>query len=211
MFKDRHDAGRQLAKRLEHYRGTHAVVLALPRGGVILGYEVAKALGAPLDILVPRKIGHPLHPEYAIGAVDEKGTRILSEMEAATLDPKWLEAETERQQKEAKRRVSTYRGTKAGATIKGKIVILIDDGIATGLTMRLAVRSVKAQTPQKIIVAVPVAPSESIAELKAEGADAVIVLEPPQRFAGAVGAHYLHFDQVEDEEVILLLQSLRML
>lgn len=206
MFKDRAEAGKMLARALQSYR-ENAVVLALPRGGVVLGYEIAKELGIPLDILVPRKIGHPLHPEYAIGAVDERGTRILNEAEAASVDQEWLAAETKRQHEEALRRMHLYRGKRASPKIKGKTVILADDGIATGLTMRLAVRSVKAQKPHHIVVAVPVAPPESIATLGVEGADEVAVLESPEHFAGAVGAHYVRFEQVEDEEVIRLLKG----
>lgn len=180
--------------------------MALPRGGVVLGYEVAKALRLPLDIVVTRKIGHPLHPEYAIGAVDEKGKRLLNEAEAAGLDPQWLAGESEKQQKEAARRIIAYRGGRPPAYITGKIVILVDDGIATGLTMRLAVRSVKEKKPARIIVAVSVAPPDFEGILKSEGADELLVLEPPETFAGAVGAHYIHFDQVEDEDVIRLLR-----
>lgn len=205
MFDDRAEAGKILARSLEAYR-ENAVVLALPRGGVVLGYEIAKELGIPLDIVVPRKIGHPLHPEYAIGAVDEHGTRIMNEAEAASVDPVWLEAETKRQQEEAQRRVTLYRGGHAPFALKGRTVILVDDGIATGLTMQLAVRSVKAQHPQKIIVAVPVAPADALGLLAEEGAE-MIVLEPPENFQGAVGAHYRRFEQVTDEEVISLLRS----
>ncbi len=206
MFTDRAEAGRQLTKRLERYRGTNARVLALPRGGVVTGYEVAKALGLPLDIIAVRKVGAPGNPEYAIGAVDEKGTKILNETETATVDPLWLAQEVERQQAEARRRSLVYRGGRTPPEIKGKIAIIVDDGIATGLTMRLAVRSAKAKKPAKIIVAVPVAPPESLRVLKDEGADEVVVLEPTEDFLGAVGAHYARFDQIEDAKVIELLQ-----
>lgn len=205
MFLDRAEAGKQLAKKLEAHRGKNAVVLALPRGGVVIGYGVARALGAPLDIIAVRKIGHPLHPEYAIGAVDEKGEIILSEEEAAAVDRQWLAEETVRQVAEAKRRAVAYREGRMPENLAGKVVIIVDDGIATGLTMRLAVRVAREQGPQKIIVAVPVAPSESIAAVKAEGAE-IIILEPPEEFAGAVGAHYVRFEQVEDTEVISLLR-----
>lgn len=206
MLRDRTDAGKQLAKKLSQYRGQDAVVLALPRGGVVVGFEVAEALLAPLDIIAIRKIGHPFHPEYAIGAVDEHGARILNEMEAANVDKDWLKQETEREVAEAKRRSRVYRGGKPAEQLKGKVVILVDDGIATGLTMQLAVRSVKAQAPAKIVVAVPVAPADSLRALKDEGADEVLVLEPPEEFMGAVGSHYMRFDQTSDEEVIRLLK-----
>ena len=206
MFTDREDAGKKLASRLEEYRGNNAVVLALPRGGVVLGYEVAKALGFPLDIIATRKIGHPMHPEYAIGAIDEKGMRILNEMEVAATDPTWLAKESERQRKEAERRVMLYRGGRVPVALAGKVVILVDDGIATGLSMRLAQRTTKAQRPKKVIIAVPVAPPESVATLRAEGADDVMVIEAPEEFLGTVGAHYLQFDQVGDDVVINLLR-----
>ncbi|OGG62140.1 hypothetical protein A2766_01520 [Candidatus Kaiserbacteria bacterium RIFCSPHIGHO2_01_FULL_58_22] len=207
MFADRKEAGRRLARKIEAYRGTNALVLALPRGGVVVGFEVARALGLPLDILAPRKIGHPFHPEYAIGAVDEHGTKILNEAEAAAVDQAWLLGETERQKAEAERRIRAYRGERKAAEIGGKTVIIVDDGIATGLTMRLAVRSVKARKPERIVVAVPVAPPESPRALTDEGADEVVVLEPPGEFMGAVGAHYARFEQVEDAEVVRLLHS----
>ncbi|MBI2612734.1 phosphoribosyl transferase [Candidatus Kaiserbacteria bacterium] len=206
MFRDRVDAGRKLAQKLTQYRGGSAVVLALPRGGVCLGFEVANALSAALDIIAVRKIGHPYHPEYAIGAVDENGARILNESETAAVDKKWLAEETEREMQEAKRRSTLYRSGKPAQILAEKIAIIVDDGIATGLTMRLAVRSVRAQKPKKVIVAVPVAPVDSLAALKDEGADEVVVLEPPEEFMGAVGSHYIRFDQTTDEEVIELLR-----
>lgn len=208
MFTDRTEAGKKLAEKLASYRGKDAVVLALPRGGVVTGYEISKTLGLPLDIIAVRKIGHPGSPEYAIGAVGENGMRIVNEVEVATIDQKWLLEETAREQEEAKRRSSLYREGKAPQSLAGKIAIVVDDGIATGLTMRLAVRSVKTQKPKKVVVAVPVAPPESLTALKAEGADDVVVLEPPEEFVGAVGAHYVRFEQVEDEEVIRLLRSI---
>ena len=207
MFADRKEAGRRLARKIEAYRGTNALVLALPRGGVVVGFEVARALGLLLDILAPRKIGHPFHPEYAIGAVDEHGTKILNEAEAAAVDQAWLLGETERQKAEAERRIRAYRGERKAAEIGGKTVIIVDDGIATGLTMRLAVRSVKARKPERIVVAVPVAPPESPRALTDEGADEVVVLEPPGEFMGAVGAHYARFEQVEDAEVVRLMRA----
>jgi len=207
MFKDRNDAGRKLAEKLSAYRGQNAVVLALPRGGVVPGYEIAKILGLPLDIVVVRKVGYPGNPEYALCAVDETGTRLCSEV-AADVDPTLLAEETGRQQQEAKRRIAAYRGNRKPERITGKTAIIVDDGIATGLSMRLAVRSVRAQGAKRVIVAVPVAPPEAMHDLRKEGADDIIVLEPPEDFLGAVGAHYIRFEQVEDSEVIRLLNTL---
>jgi len=205
MFADRKDAGEQLARKLAQYRGEDAVVLALPRGGVVPGREIAKALGLPLDIIVVRKVGHPGNPEYALCAVDEKGMLLCNEDEAAAVDKAWLAEETERQKCEAMRRVALYRGGRAAVKIAGKTAVIVDDGIATGLSIRLAVRAVKQARPKKIVVAVPVAPPESVRELMKEGADEVLVLVSPEEFLGAVGAHYARFDQVEDDEVIRLL------
>lgn len=205
MFVDRADAGRQLAQKLAPYRARDAVVLALPRGGVVVGYELARRLALPLDIVVTRKIGHPNDPEYAICAVDESGARLCDEAEIKTIDPEWLAQEAARQQAEAKRRSNTYRRSKSPLPLAGKTAIIADDGVATGLTMRLAIASVKRQRPARIVVAIPVAPADAIIDFNKEGADEVIVLEPPEEFMGAVGAHYEQFEQVEDGEVMRLL------
>lgn len=205
MFTDRADAGRRLGQKLKEFRGQDAVVLALPRGGVVVGYEIAQVLQLPLDIIVTRKIGHPGNPEYAICAVDDKGTLLCNEAEIKSVDKKWLKEETDRQQKEARRRIDLYRGGKKPTILAGKTVIITDDGIATGLSMRLAIAAVRVQSPKRIIVAVPVAPSDVVQKIKRE-ADACVVLEPPEEFLGAVGAHYEQFDQVEDEEVIRLMK-----
>ena len=204
MFRDRNDAGKLLAERLAKYRGQDAVVLALPRGGVVVGYEIAQALSLPLDIVVVRKIGHPNNPEYAICAIDEKGVLLCNETERAAVDQLWLQKEMQRQRTEAQRRSALYRGKKKPANFEGKIAIIIDDGIATGLTARLAIEGVKAHNPKTIVVAVPVASSGVVRKIKRE-VDELIVLEPPEEFLGAVGAHYEHFSQVEDEEVIRLM------
>jgi len=204
MFKNREDAGKQLADRLARYRVQDAVVLALPRGGVVVGYEVAKALCLPLDIVVVRKVGHPTDPEYAVCAVDEKGT-LLCDKDADTVDKQWLKQEIERQKKEALRRIRAYRGERKPEAVTGKTAILVDDGIATGLTMRLAVMAVKKQHPKKIVIAVPVAPGSAVLEFQKE-ADVVLV-EGTEEFSGSVGAHYQEFEQVGDNEVISLLQA----
>lgn len=205
MFRDRQDAGAQLAEALEPYRGQDAVVLALPRGGVVVGAEVARRLALPLDIVVTRKIGHPNDPEYAVCAVDEQGMLLCNEAERASLNPVWLHKEVERQRAEAKRRSTLYRGKKGAIPLAGKTAVIVDDGIATGLTMRLAVQSVKAQQPARVVVAVPVAPAGTVRTLKGGGADEVVVLEPPEEFMGAVGAHYEQFEQVADAEVVRLM------
>lgn len=204
IFQNREDAGQQLAKKLERYRNTDAVVLALPRGGAVVGYEIAQSLDLPLDIVVTRKIGHPFNTEYAICAVDEKGTLLCNEWEKASVDEKWLQEEIKRQQTEAARRLETYREGRKPIKIKDKTIIIADDGIATGLTIRLAVKAIKTQKPSRIVVAVPVAPADVAQGLKQE-VDELIVLSQPAEFAGAVGAHYREFEQVDDNTVIALL------
>ena len=207
MFKDRSEAGKLLAKALEKYINDKVVVLALPRGGVVVGYEVAKTLKAPLDVVVTRKIGHPHNPEYAIGVVDEHGLFLGNEKEVESVDGNWLKEEILHQRQEAGRRVALYRGEQKILEIKDSVVIIVDDGMATGLSIRLAVRSIKKQSPAKIVVAVPVAPSDAIHFIYNEGVDEIIVLELPEEFLGAVGSHYAYFGQVEDNEVINLLKK----
>lgn len=207
MFKDRNDAGKQLAKKLEAYAGKDAVVLALPRGGVVVGYEAARALSLPLDIIAVRKVGHPSQPEYAIGAVADDGTFLLNEEETRLVSAAALQKEIAKERAEARRRGGEYRSSMKPVDIEGKTALIVDDGIATGLTMRLAVRIAKARGAKRVIAAVPVAPHEAVRDLEEEGADKVVVLLPPEAFEGAVGAHYERFEQVGDEEVIKLLQS----
>lgn len=207
MFENRTDAGKQLAEKLEKYRGQDAVVLALPRGGVVVGAEIAKELNFPIDIIVTRKIGHPGNPEYAICAVDEKGTLLCNEAERASVNEQWLQREVARERAEALRRSRAYRGERKALDIKGKIAIIADDGIATGLSIRLAIRSVKSYGAKQVVVAVPVAPSDVAREIARE-VDEFVVIEPPEEFRGAVGAHYRHFDQTTDEQVVSILKNL---
>ncbi|HEY4512658.1 MAG TPA: phosphoribosyltransferase family protein [Candidatus Paceibacterota bacterium] len=206
MFQDRKDAGQKLAQELLRYRGKDAVVLALPRGGVVLGYEIAKALELPLDIVVTRKIGHPNNPEYAICAVDEKGELFCNEAEAGSVDQNWLKAEVSRQKNEAKRRIKVYRDEEKQKELSGKTVILVDDGIATGLTIHAALQSILKERPKEIVVAVPVAPNDVVADLRGK-ADDVVTLDNGEHYLGAVGAYYNNFPQVSDGEVIKLLKQ----
>lgn len=201
-FYDRKEAGQRLAAAISKKRKAiskdDAIVLALPRGGVIVAKEVAEILKIPLDIIVVRKIGYPDNPEYAIGAVGESGQTVLSE-EGQTVDSVYLEREIKKEKEEVKRRLNEYRGSRKGPDLKEKIVILIDDGLATGLSMKAAIKEVKIQNPKKIIVAVPVAPPETIGELKEE-ADEIICLETPSPFF-AIGNFYTNFQQATDQEV----------
>ncbi len=206
LFANRKAAGKLLAKQLAEYRDAKAVVVALPRGGVVTGYEVAEALHLPLDIVAVRKIGHPASPEFAIGAVDDGGTTLMRTAHRSDIDAVWLRAETERQMKEAQRRAAVYREGIKSRSLEGAIAILVDDGIATGLTRELAVKTVQKHHPIKVVVAVPVAPPDAIANVERLGAK-VVILEPPEDYLGAVGAHYVDFPQVTDEEVITLMHS----
>lgn len=204
MFSDRVEAGQKLAKKLITYKEkSDVVIFALPRGGVVVGAEVAQTLHAPLDIVVPRKIGAPGNPEYAIGALTETGEAIFNEAERVQVDPKWLAMEMEKEKQEAQRRLKTYRGDRPPLDLARKTVIIVDDGIATGLTMRAAIASVRARGPAKIIVAVPVSARDS-AEIIRREVDELVVLDLPV-FFGAVGAFYEQFPQVEDHEVMQLL------
>ncbi len=204
-FKDRVDAGKQLAEKLEKYRDKEAVIYALPRGGVVLGYEIAKRLKAPLDLVITRKIGHPNNPEYAICAIAEDGHMICNEEERSRIENIWFDEKVKNEQEEAKRRRELYLQGKS-ENAKGKIAIIIDDGVATGLTLRLAIKELKHKQPKRIVVAVPVAPREIASELEKE-VDEFIALDIPRFYLGAVGAYYGDFIQVTDEEVIGLLKK----
>lgn len=207
LFQDRQDAGQKMVALLEKYKdNTQAIILALPRGGVVVAYEVAKALNLPLDLVVPRKIGAPGNPEFAIGAIAEDGEPIFNQeiVSAYGITKEYIDSEVEKERKEAKRRLKTYRGDRPPLELKDKIAILIDDGIATGATMQAAIRSVKAKGAKKIIVAVPVTAQDSLKQIQSE-VDEVIYLDAPL-FFGAVGAFYKEFDQTTDEEVIELMK-----
>lgn len=201
QFIDRKDAGKQLASKLAKYAG-QAVIYALPRGGVVVAAEVARELKAPLDLLLVRKIGHPINPEYAIGAIADEGTPIFNEFEKAGIDENWLKNAVQAERlKNEWRRQKYFPSGYVHPTVEGKVAIVVDDGIATGLTMEAAVRAIQQKKPQKIVVAVPVAPLDVIESLQ-EIADKVIIVDDPVNFRGAVGAHYWQFPQVEDDEVM---------
>lgn len=204
VFKNRAEAGKKLAALLAEFKNTNTVVLAIPRGGVVVGKEIARELGLPLDIIVTRKIGAPGNDEYAIGAIDILGNSIFGAGEKELVDKKWLENKIVTEKKEAERRWSTYRKGMARQGLKGKTVIIVDDGIATGLTMQVAVTYTKQSGAEKIIVATPVASAESVHSIK--NMAEVRVIETPI-FFGAVGEWYKDFPQVSDKEVIDALAS----
>ncbi len=202
-FADRTDAGRQLAQALARYKGEPAVVLALPRGGVPVAAEVAAALGAPLDLILVRKIGVPFQPELAMGAVVDGDKPLIVRNEdvlALTgIDREEFDAVCRAELAEIERRRSRYLGSRARAAVEGRVAIVIDDGIATGATTRAALRATRARKPKKLILAVPVAPTESLAAMREE-ADEVVCLEDHDDF-GAIGYYYADFRQTSDKEV----------
>lgn len=208
IFQDRHDAGKQLAIALMHYQNApNAIVIGLPRGGVVTAYEVAKTLQLPLDVICPRKIGAPINPELAIGAITETGEGIFDQSLINRLNISQVEIDkiVEHEKVVATQRIKLFRKGRPKLDIKGKIVILTDDGLATGATMRAAIRSVYAEKPKKIIVAVPTAPFETVQLIQQE-VNEVICLDCPSFFQ-AVGQFYKDFSQTEDEEVIALLET----
>jgi predicted phosphoribosyltransferase len=199
-FTNRHHAGKELALVLRRHVTKPAIVYALPRGGVPVAAEVAEALDVPLDLVIARKIGHPHSPEYAIGAVTETGQPVFNEDERRTVDPVWLATRIAAERSEARRRRELYCAGLVRKSAEGRCAILVDDGIATGLTMEAAVREVKADRPSKLIVAVAVSPRET-ADRFAKEVDRFVAVEIPDYFEGAVGAYYQDFRQVTDDDV----------
>jgi predicted phosphoribosyltransferase len=206
FFRDRQDAGRQLAVALQVYRERRPCVLAIPRGGVVVGYVVAAALGAPLDVIVPRKLRAPGNPELAIGAVAHDGTLYLDEalMSSLRVNEEYLRHEAAEQTEELRRRMHLYRGDRPLPDLAGRTAVVVDDGIATGATMIAALRAVRGMHPQRVVAGIPVAPPDSAQRLRAE-ADDVICLHTPFMFY-AVGQFYDNFAQTTDDEVIALLR-----
>jgi putative phosphoribosyl transferase len=205
---NRKEAGIELAKSLEDIN-KDAIVLAIPRGGVVVGFEVAKKFGIPLDIVITKKIGAPNNPELAIGAVAEDGTLLLDENLATSLgvSQQYIKDEVARQKSEIQRRLENYRGDAPRPAINGRQVIVVDDGVATGSTLKVALRYLRSGGARPLVVAVPVGPSDTVNELKKE-ADRVVCLHTPEPFY-AIGQFYEDFDQTNDEEVKNLLSEAR--
>lgn len=206
MFSDRREAGRRLATALDHLKGTaDVVVTAIPRGGVVVAAEVARSLGAPLDVVIPRKIGAPGNPELAIGAVAGDGVLVLNEDISMRLgiDEDYLQREKARQMVEIERRRKAYLKGRPGVEIAGKTVVLVDDGLATGSTALAAARALKRGRPERLILAVPVAPRETLKRFSRE-VDEIVCLEAPTLFY-AVGQFYRDFGQTTDDEVMAIL------
>lgn len=206
-FSGRVEAGQLLAGELTKFRGKNALVLGIPRGGIVIAREISSALEARLDIVLTHKLGAPGNPELAIGAITEDGKVFLNEMLAGRLDVEsaYLKQEKERQLVVIKRRVEQYRKVLAKAPLKDSIVIITDDGVATGATMKAALWAARQEHPKALIAALPVGPQDAIQELS-EDADEVVCLRCPS-FFGAIGQFYLDFSQVEDEEVLEILKQ----
>jgi putative phosphoribosyl transferase len=207
IFRDRQDAGRRLARLLRKYAGrTDVIVLALPRGGVPVAFEVARDLKAPLDIFLVRKLGVPGHEELAMGAIASAGTRVLNEdvVRYLQIPDDVIDAVAADEERELERREHAYRNGRAAPRVEGQIVILIDDGLATGSTMRAGAAALRKQNPKRIVVAVPVAPAETCEEFRAE-VDEVVCAATPEPFRG-VGLWYEDFPQMSDAEVRALLE-----
>ena len=208
VFRDRRHAGRVLATHLEQYRGRPGLlVLALPRGGVAVGFEVARELLAPLDIFVVRKLGVPGHEEYAMGAIASGGVKVMNPMPGLTVRPEAIAAVVEREQAELVRREQLYRQQRPAVPIRGRRVVVVDDGLATGSTMQAAVLAIRQQHPLHLAVAVPVGAPDTCAALRQQ-ADAVICTATPEPF-GAVALWYQAFPQATDDEVCALLEEAR--
>jgi putative phosphoribosyl transferase len=209
-FRDRRDAGKQLAQALRErgYQGDGLLVLGIPRGGVVVAAEIAEALDAPLDIVISRKLRAPYQPELAIGAVvSGDHLQIVNEALAreAGATPEYLEAEIRNQQAEIERRWRECRGDRPSPEVEGKTVIVVDDGIATGYTFRAALGALRRRSPARLVAAIPVAPMESLQQLRGD-ADDVVCLQMPDPFL-AVGIWYDDFSQTTDEEVVAILQK----
>ena len=204
MFSDRQDAAKKLAKALQQYRGQHPLVLAIPRGAVPMGKIIAQALEGELDVVLVRKLRAPGNPEFAIGSVDETGWTYLSDY-ASQMPEKYIDAEKATQLAVMRERRASYTPIRAPIDPEGRIVIVVDDGLATGSTMIAALHALRAKRPKKLVCAVPVAPNDTLEKISPY-ADEVVCLETPDIFY-AVGQFYQSFPQVEDEEVIELLKE----
>ena len=208
-FRNRSEAGARLAPLLESLRDEHPVVVALPRGGVPVAAEIARALHAPLDVMIVRKLGVPFQPELAMGAIGEGGARVLNDdvLEATKIKPREIEEVEARERLEVVRRARRYRGDAPMVAIDGRTVLIVDDGIATGSTARAALQIARAHGARRVVLAVPVAPRETVDEMARE-ADDVVVLDTPSPFF-AIGPWYDDFSQTTDEEVCRLLDASR--
>ncbi|MDR0493262.1 MAG: phosphoribosyltransferase [Nitrososphaerota archaeon] len=206
-FSDRVDAGKRLAAALAHFRGRDGVVLAIPRGGVVVGYQIADALNMPLDVIIPHKLGAPNNPKLAIGAITEDGTTVLDNnvINYLAINNQYIQEESKRQEEEIQRRLKMYRQDMPDRNVAGLHVIIVDDGVATGSTMKAALFSVKNKNAATTTIAIPVGSPTTIQELKQQ-VDCIICLYTPNSFQ-AIGQFYNDFAQTSDQEVIILLKE----
>ncbi len=206
-FRDRHDAGRQLGAELATTRLTDPVILGLPRGGVPVAFQVARVLDAPLDVLVVRKLGHPEQPELGLGALGEGGVQVLNDalIGECGISTRRLQHVVQVERTELQRRSQRYRGEREAIPVAGRTAVLVDDGLATGSTARAAIEVARRRGAAEVVLAVPVAPDSTVAELR-HIADQVICLQTPRWF-GSVGSYYDDFEQTSDEEVARLLDE----
>lgn len=203
MFKDRYEAAMLLAEKLTRYKNQDGVILAIPRGGVPIGYVIAKELGLPLELILSKKIGHPYSPEYAIGSVSLQGVVIDENVMDVSSD--YIKNEVERLKSVLKEKFNLYMGKRKPVDLNNKIVIIVDDGIATGNTIRATIEAIRRSWPRKIVIAVPVAPPSTVHKLS-DLVDEFICLHTPGDFR-AVGQYYRDFYPVEDDEVIRLMKE----
>lgn len=210
LFKDRKEAGKKLASQLKRFSEKDTIVLAIPRGGVVVGYEIAKEIHAPLDIVVPRKLRAPNQPELAIGAITEDGHVILDEqiVNSLNVSSDYIKMESQRQKSEIERRLWAYKGEKKIPDLTGLDVIVVDDGVATGATMKAALVSVRKRGAKSVILAVPVASSSALRILEKDADETVCLFTP--KFFFAIGQFYRDFEQTSDEEVKELLKKNKM-
>ena len=208
-FRDREDDGRKLAERMAGYRGESPIVLALPRGGVPVGYEMDNALEAPLDIFITRKLGAPGREEFGIGAVAQGGVRVLNEraVEALKIPEEYIERVAKEETEEIERRLLILRGDRPEPEVEGRTAVLVDDGLATGVTARAAVEALRRRNPGRLVLAVPVCAAQSVELLRPE-VDEMVCLEAPSNLM-AISLWYQNFYQVEDEQVVELLERAR--
>jgi len=209
IFKDRQEAGQQLAEKLMKFKDENPVIIALPRGGVVTGYEAAKKLNAPLDVMITRKLGAPFQPELGVGAIAPGDIHILN-LDAISflgISKDEMEEIIKREKIEMYRRIKLYRRDLPPLDLSGKTVIIVDDGLATGITAGAAVLAIRRMTPEKIILAAPVSPIDTANKFRDEVDEFICLQEPVDFFA--VGAYYVNFDQVTDEEVVSLLKLAR--
>jgi putative phosphoribosyl transferase len=208
-FEDRRDAGRKLAGALSRYRDERPVIFALPRGGVPVAYEVARALGAPLDVLVARKLGAPDQPEFGIGAVAPGGVRVLNgdAVRRLGIPAAYLDEITARETAEVERRLRHFRGDRPETPVAGHTAILVDDGLATGVTARADVEALRLRGPRRLVLAAPVCAAQTAVAFRPEVDDLICLKCPPD--LGAIGFWYANFDQTQDQEVIELLEAHR--